>query len=321
MPVIPSAYKAPFYLFNKDIETILPALFRRVGNNFYTRQRIETPDEDFLDLDWLTNGNKDLVILSHGLEGSTTSRYFLGMVQHLSTNGFDCLGWNYRGCSGELNKRYRFYHSGETSDLDFVIKYAISTGRYKYIYLIGFSIGGNITLKYLGEKQSGIYPEVKKAVTFSVPCHLESGAYLLAQKSKKIYMNRFLKSLNQKFKAKAALMPEKISCEGLDRIKDFIEFDEKYTAPMFGYKSAKDYWTNASSIYYLSGISIPTLLVNSKNDPFLTPQCFPVKEAEENPFLYLEMPERGGHCGYTKDFFRNLYWSEERAVEFLRNEI
>ncbi|MBX9853018.1 MAG: alpha/beta fold hydrolase [Cytophagaceae bacterium] len=322
MPLInKSEYNSPYYLFSRHLQTILPALFRKVGNVVYTRERIFTPDHDFLDLDWSKVNSKNLVVISHGLEGDSIRPYVLGMVRTMNIHGFDVLAWNYRGCSGEINKLHRSYHSGYTEDLDYVIRHALEKYDYEKIILIGFSVGGNITLKYLGEKGKQVNKKIKCAVTFSVPCHLESGAHHLAKWKSKIYMARFLKSLRKKMIKKSQAIPEALSIEGLHKIKNFLQFDERYTAPMNGFKSARDYWKQSSCLYYLPNISIPSLLVNARNDPFLTPECYPIREAESNPHLFLEMPETGGHCGFFENNKEGKYWSEKRAVEFIRNYV
>jgi uncharacterized protein len=319
MPLIKnSEYISPYYLFSRHLQTILPALFRKVGNVIYTRERIVTHDDDFLDLDWSKVNSSEVVIISHGLEGDSKRPYVLGMVRALNNAGYDVLAWNYRGCSGEINKLHRFYHSGETNDFDYVIKYISKDHNYKNIFLVGFSIGGNITLKYLGEKANDIDKKIKCAVVFSVPCHLESGAKQLGKFKNKMYMTRFLKSLGAKIKAKSLIMPELISDKGFNKIKNFYDFDERYTAPLHGFKNALEYWKHSSSIFYLNTISLPTLIVNAKNDPFLSPQCYPIKEAENNSKLYLEIPETGGHCGFYANNNNGLYWSEKRAIEFIK---
>jgi len=318
MPVISSNYKSPFWLFSKHLQTIIPALFRSVKLTIPRQtERITTPDEDFLDLDWYKKGSDKLIIISHGLEGDARRPYVLGMVKALTEQtDFDVLAWNYRGCSGEINKLCRYYHSGETTDLHFVVNQAAK--NYKEIALLGFSIGGNVTLKYLGEQAKSLNPKVKVAVTFSVPCHLQSSAMHLAKPGNYVYLRRFIKSLNKKIKDKAVYYPE-LDVEGLKRVKNFRDFDEHYTAPINGFKNAIDYWTKSSSIYYLNTIAIPTLLISAKNDPFLTPECFPVKEAETNKLLFLEMPEKGGHCGFYSRNPTNTYWSEKKAIEFINN--
>ncbi len=319
MPLIPSDYTSPFWLFSKHLQTIIPALFRDVKLSVPRQtERVTTPDEDFLDLDWYRTGAEKLVIISHGLEGDARRPYVLGMVKALTEAGFDVLAWNYRGCSGEINKLCRYYHSGETGDLDFVVNNV--PANYKEIALIGFSIGGNVTLKYLGEQGKTLNPRVKTAVTFSVPCHLQSAATHLAKPENFIYLQRFIKSLSKKIRDKAALYPE-LDVEGLRKVKNFEDFDELYTAPINGFKNAIDYWTKCSSVYYLNTIAIPTLIINAKNDPFLTPECFPVTEATANKYLFLQMPAQGGHCGFYSRNSTNTYWSEKRAIEFINKYI
>jgi uncharacterized protein len=319
MPVIKNkTYKAPYYLFSKHLQTILPALFRRVGNVVYTRERINTPDNDFLDLDWSLCGSETLVVISHGLEGDSNRPYVLGMVRALNMNNLDALAWNYRGCSGEMNKVVKMYHSGETSDLNEVINHVLQTKSYEKIILIGFSVGGNITLKYLGE-QNKIPEKIKGAICFSVPCHLESGAMLLAKFKSRIYMQRFLKSLHKKIKSKAIQWPDAYSDENFLQIKNFLEFDSIYTAPINGFKDAYDYWKQNSSIFFIEKITTPTLIVSALNDPFLAPECFPIKEAENNPFVTLEITREGGHCGFYSSDDDGIYWSEKRAIEFIAN--
>ncbi|MFN6944800.1 MAG: YheT family hydrolase [Cytophagaceae bacterium] len=321
MPIIEkSDYKSPFYLFSRHLQTILPALFRRVGNVCYERIRITTPDQDFLDLDWSRPHNSEhLIILSHGLEGDSYRPYVLGMVRAMNMQGFDVLAWNYRGCSGENNKHLKSYHSGETNDLHYVINHVLNNHSYKNITLIGFSVGGNIVLKYLGENPDKVPIQVINSVTFSVPCHLESGAHHLAKFKSRIYMRRFLHSLEQKIKEKSLLWPEQCNALEFNKISNFMQFDTLFTAPVNGYKDAIEYWTKNSSIFYLKNINKPTLIVTAKNDPFLAPQCYPYKEAKESKFIYLETPSSGGHCGFYEKNQEGIYWSEKRAIEFLLN--
>ncbi len=313
MPVIPSPYKAPFYLFEGHLQTIVPSLFRQVTDVAYARERVATPDDDFVDLDWCRIGSDKLVVLSHGLEGDSARPYVQGMVKAFNARGVDALAWNYRSCSGEPNKLLRSYHLGASDDLDFVLRYALQHGHYQTIYLIGFSAGGNITLKYLGEAPAQVPAEVKRAATFSAPVDLQGSA----QKIAKVYTRRFLKSLGRKLELKRQMYPTQVDMSGYNVLWSFPEFDDKYTAPLHGFKNAQDYYARSSSKQFLPNINIPTLLVNAKNDPFLSDSCYPVQEAEQNPFLYLEMPAEGGHVGFTANFSKNLYYSEIRAVEFL----
>ncbi|WP_187262766.1 YheT family hydrolase [Pontibacter beigongshangensis] len=316
MPVVPSAYKPPFYLLNGHFQTILPGLFRQVRDVPYVRERLPTPDNDFIDVDWSLVGSESVVILSHGLEGDSERSYIKGMVKIFNSRGIDALAWNYRSCSGEPNRLLRSYHLGASDDLDFVIRHALQTGKYQQVYLIGFSAGGNITLKYLGEAPEQVPQQVKRAIVFSAPVDLKGSA----QKISKIYSRRFLKSLELKLQEKRALFPDKVDLSDYNPLWSFPEFDERYTAPLHGFKSADDYYARASSKQFLKNIRIPTLLVNAKNDPFLSKGCFPVQEAEQNPNFYLEAPSGGGHVGFAIDFRNNIYYSEIRAVQFLLEE-
>jgi predicted alpha/beta-fold hydrolase len=314
MPLLASStYKPPWGLANGHLQTILPVLFRRVVPITRERERIATPDGDFLDLDWNRAHRSDsLVIITHGLEGNSANASVQGMATAFHHAGWDSLAWNLRGCSGEMNRLLRTYHSGAWEDLQCVIEHA--AGEYQSIVLVGFSIGGNLTLKYLGDRGSVIHPAIKGAVAFSVPCDLASSALVLESRVNSIYMNHFMRDLRRKIREKAATFPEGISMEGLDQIRTFREFDGTYTAPLNGFLSAEDYWSRASSKPSLVGITVPTLLVNALNDPFLGAECFPREEAEANPHLFLELPESGGHLGFITH--AKEYWSETRAVEF-----
>ena len=317
MPLLfSSTYRAPWGLSNGHLQTILPVLIRRVPRVTPERERIATPDGDFLDLDWKRDRRSEsLVIITHGLEGNSANASVQGMASAFHRAGWDALAWNLRGCSGEPNRLLRTYHSGAWEDLQRVIEHAATShGSYRKIALVGFSIGGNLTLKYLGDRRSSIHPSIKGAVVFSVPCDLASSARVLESRVNSIYMNHFLGDLRRKIQEKAKAFPGGISPEGLDRIRTFREFDGAYTAPLNGFLSAEDYWAKASSRPSLHGITIPTLLVNALNDPFLGPECFPREEAKANPHLHLELPESGGHLGFIT--FGKEYWSESRAVEF-----
>ena len=314
MPLLAdSTYRPPWGLANGHLQTILPVLFRGVPLITRERERIETPDGDFLDLDWNRNHrSQSLVIITHGLEGNSANASVQGMARTFHRAGWDTLAWNLRGCSGEMNRLLRTYHSGAWEDLECVINHAAE--EYQNIVLVGFSIGGNLTLKYLGENGAAIHPSIKGSVAFSVPCDLASSALALESRINSIYMNHFMRDLRRKIRAKAVAFPGGISTEGLDKIRTFREFDGTYTAPLNGFLSAEDYWAKASSKPSLHGIIVPTLLVNALNDPFLGPECFPSKEAKSNSHLYLELPESGGHLGFLT--LGKEYWTETRALEF-----
>ena len=318
MPVLPAPpLKPPRFLFNSHLQTIVPSLFRRITFAATSRERIHTTDGDFLDLDWFMQGAEKLVILSHGLEGDSQRPYMKGMAKNLFSAGFDVLAWNYRGCSGEINKALRSYHSGATDDLEVVIKHVLGKEKYKNMHLAGFSLGGNLTLKYLGEKGKEIYPEIKSAVAISVPCDLLASARKLGTRNNFIYQRRFLKSLRNKVRQKQNLFPEESWLRDNRQLHDFFAFDNFYTAPVHGFANAEEYYKACSSKFFLKNITVPALILNAANDPFLTPDCFPVKEASHSDFLFLEIPEQGGHVGFCVNFGNDEYYSENRALEFI----
>ncbi len=311
-----NSYQAPFLLFNKHLETIYASLIRKVEGIDYDRERITTPDDDFLDLDWLKQNSKKLVILSHGLEGNSQRSYIRGMASIFHQHGFDVLAWNYRGCSEEMNRKIRFYHSGATDDLDLVVKHCIAMG-YTDINLIGFSLGGNLTLKYLGEKGSALHPQVKKSVAFSVPLNLHTSCIEISKVSNWVYNRRFLNSLKEKVISKSKQISA-LDAGPLDTISTLLEFDNQYTAPIHGFRNAIDYYNQCSSLRFIDAIERPTLIVNALNDPFLSGDCYPSHLAE-HPFLKLEYPKRGGHVGFALFNQNGLYWSELKALQFIES--
>lgn len=320
MPIIePSTYRPPLFFSNPHVQTVFPSVFRRVTGVSYQRERVHTPDGDFVDLDWSEAGAERLAILLHGLEGNSDRAYIRGMARALNRCGWDTVAMNFRGCSGECNTKLRFYHSGDTGDLDTVISHVIGKEAYGEIALVGFSLGGNVVLKYLGERESNLRPEIRKAVTFSVPVDLTASSWKMGLPSNRIYMKRFLKMLHEKIKMKMEIMPGELNDEDYHSIRTFKEFDDRYTAPINGFRDAEDYWEKASSKPLLGAVSVPTLLVNAADDPFLPEECFPLDEARSNPHFFLEIPSHGGHTGFVAFNTRKEYWSESRAVGFLNS--
>lgn len=318
MPVLHNSdYQAPFLLQNRHMLTIYPSLFRSIKPAAYRRERIVTPDNDFLDLDFSEQGNKSIVVILHGLEGNSTRKYVFGMVHIFNGAGFDTVSMNFRGCSGEPNRNLRFYHSGETDDLRAVIAYLVSLKKYTAIHLVGFSLGGNVTLKYLGEQGDDAVGVIKSAVAISVPCDLKSGSAELEKRHNVIYMQRFIRDLGHKLRLKEQQFPGSISLDRYGEVKSFRQFDDRYTAPMHGFKDALTYWEQCSSRSYLHNIRIPALVINAQDDPFLGKECYPYEIAADSQFVYLETPHQGGHVGFVR-FGEDFYWSEKRALAFLQ---
>lgn len=317
MPIIsPSSFHPHPLLRGGHLQTIAASLIPRGGDVRYIRERLELPDGDFLDLDWLRSGFDRIAILSHGLEGSSARPYMRGMASALRAAGWDVLAWNFRGCSGEPNRLRRWYHSGETGDLRMLVERMVSVEGYGSVALVGFSLGGNATLKYLGEEGRSVDRRITGAAAFSVPCDLKSSALRLAIPSNRIYMARFLRTLAHKVREKMRLLPDALSDEGLDRIRTFQEFDDRYTAPLHGFRDAEEYWARSSSRGFLGAISVPTLLVNAADDPFLAPPCYPVAEAEANEAFHLEIPRSGGHVGFVGAGRHDRFWMGMRAAAF-----
>ncbi|MCF6359436.1 MAG: alpha/beta hydrolase [Cyclobacteriaceae bacterium] len=292
-------------------------MFRKVRILPTDKERISTLDEDFLDLDWFKVGSDKLIIISHGLEGSSNSEYVKGMAQVANTNNIDALGWNYRGCSDQMNLTTKFYHSGATYDLQTVIAHAVLKG-YSEIALVGFSLGGNLTLKLMGELEEHNQPIIKCAAVFSVPMDLSAGSDEIQKPKNKLYSLRFLKRLRKKLKAKYAIMGNEFPLNDIDSIKSLREFDNSYTGPLHGFKDANDYYAKSSSLFYLNKIKRPTLIVNAINDPFLPNECYPYEQLKTHKYIWFETPKNGGHVGFGPSAKDGSYWSERRAYEFMK---
>ncbi|MDA0772604.1 MAG: alpha/beta hydrolase [Cyanobacteria bacterium] len=314
MPIVKeSSYKAPWIFQNPHLGTILPSLLRTSAKVDYVRERIITPDNDFLDLDWSKTNSKELAIVCHGLEGSSQSHYINHAVKSLNLSGIDALAMNYRDCSGEPNNLVKSYHSGKTEDLALLIDHVQT--NYESIYLIGFSIGGNLVLKYLGEQGSSVMDKIKLGITFAVPLCLEACAHELAKPENAIYMKYFLYRLHRKIKKKIKKFPGQIDDKDFSKLKSFYDYDRAYTAPLNGFKDEYDYWDKASCKKYLDDIKVPSFVINSLDDPFLAGDCYPVQSAIQNDNVFLETSAHGGHMGFAS--WGDVYWWQERMIEII----
>jgi hypothetical protein len=336
------------------------------------RERIFTPDEDFLDLDWITAEIEDdenaeiedykqsgtahkrtssrlrrtndrsvlkvhedheddenaeigvceqsrLVIICHGLEASSQGAFEQCLARTLYKEGFDIVLVNYRGCSGEPNRLLKSYHSGKSEDLKCVIDYIYAKKKYSHyrdIYLVGNSVGGNIILKYLGEQGLDLPVQIKKAFTISVPLDLASSSRAMAKKENELYMSKFLGCLKAKIQDKEELLTREINLKDFSKLKNFYDFDSRYTAPLNDFSSAEDYWLKASSKPYLNNIQIPTYILSSLDDSFLAKDCYPFSEAEHNQFIFLECSSHGGHSGFIELNPRGISYAEQEVVKF-----
>ncbi|HYV94437.1 MAG TPA: alpha/beta fold hydrolase [Chitinophagales bacterium] len=316
MPLLTSTYKAPLLLCNGDVNTIAAPFLRRVKHVKYMRERITTPDNDFLDIDWLNSDSKKIALIIHGLEASAKESYMKGMAKALYQSGYEVAAMNLRGCSGELNKQLRAYHSGSTDDIATVIRHILQNHYCDEMVLVGFSLGGNLALKYLGENGIALPSQIRKAMAISVPCDLEATAVHLDKPKNFLYRHRFLKTLKQKALLRIRNRGFPLDENKLSSIKTFRQYDNWFTAPLFGFTDASDYYSQSSSKQFIKRITIPTLILIAKDDPFFTEACFPYKECQDHEKVFLEMPEHGGHVGFILDVPWGNYYSEKRAIEF-----
>lgn len=313
--MLDSTFKPPLLHFNGHAQSIFPSLFRKVKIE-YRRERLELNDGDFIDLDWHEKGSENLVIVTHGLEGDSTRHYVTGLIKKFSDKGFDGLGWNCRSCSGEMNRLPRFYHHGDANDLKAVVEYAVSK-QYKKIYLVGFSMGGSLTIRYLAENSEILSSKIIGATTASVPLDLTASVKELDKPGKRFYQKRFLKKLFVKLKVKSATFPDNklLDCNTYwQNIKNFEDFDNTYTAPLHGFENAQDFYAKASSKPLLGKVNVPVNIIQAINDPFLTPECLEIDSFKNNKNLVLILTQKGGHVGFRQagKFFT---YTEEKAYE------
>jgi predicted alpha/beta-fold hydrolase len=316
MPIVQSTYKPPFWAKTSFVSTVFSGLVRKVDGVEQTRERIILPDTDFIDLDWSYAHEKSnkVIILLHGLEGHAQRPYITGSAKLFNENGIDAVGVNFRGCSGEPNLLYRSYHSGATEDLDAVVNHVLAKETYDEIYIKGISLGANMALKYIGERND-LPSELKAVIAISTPCDLKGSCDELLSLKNKHYAIRFLGHLKDKLKPKLVQFPKNISVTDFKSIKTLKDFDDIYTSKAHGFKDAFDYYEKASCLQFLPNIKVPSLIINALNDSFLSPECYPVKEAKKNSNLYLEMPKYGAHVGFIDK--GNVYYNEKRALDFI----
>lgn len=322
MPILNSDFSPSIAFKNGHFSTVYGPLFLKEEIQ-YSRVRLNTWDQDFIDLDFSKVGSKTLALLIHGLEGSSRSHYMTSNVKYLNKKNIDTVCFNLRGCSGQDNNLLTTYHSGKTDDVDFVVKHIEEKYSYKNIILIGFSLGGNLTLKYLGEKGNTLSPTIKGGITCSVPIDIASAEKKLEKFENKIYMGVFFKSMKNKILEKAIKFPEyKLNTIKLLKATKFKHLEHLYTVPVFGFKSPEDYWEKASSKPFILKIKVPTLLLNAKDDSFLSKECYPKKEAKESKHFFFETTLHGGHCGFISSFKKeNNTWLQERIFKFISRKI
>lgn len=317
MPLVQSTYDPPLIFRNYHISTVYSAMLRKAPIA-QQRERLDLQDGDFIDLDWSFSeipADKVLIVI-HGLEGSAKRPYVTGLASHFSKNGWDVAAMNLRGCSGELNRTYGSYHAGATSDLQEVVEHILKKEKYNHIAFNGFSLGGNLMLKYLGEKRE-IAEQIFGAVMISVPCDLHGSLKQLQKKKNYLYSKRFFRKLRNHLLIRAEQFPKQLTKEEIDACNSLLDIDELYTSRAHDFENALDYYDKNSSLQFLENIQVPTLLINAKNDGFLSEASYPVEIAKNSQYLHLEMPDYGGHVGFLQK--KPVTYTEERALEFLNS--
>ena len=319
MPLVTSNHRPNFLFKNGHFSTIYSAKFRPVPKLKQVRERVWLPDEDFVDVDWSFSEKptKKVAILLHGLEGNAQRVYMKGQGKLLIKNGWDVAAMNHRGCSGEDNLLYESYNSGRTYDLDALIQFILKKAKYDEISLIGFSLGGNLVLKYLGEQQT-LPKEIKKGIAISAPLNLKGSLEALNKPENRLYNGVFVRDLRKKYKRKMPRFPEKMNRETYQNIRSLLDFDNLYTAPAHGFKDAFHYYEKSSSLPFIPNIKVPALILCAKNDSFLSEDCYPVSLASHSKNIYLETPIYGGHVGFHVT--NKKHYSEMRALQFLNEK-
>lgn len=319
-----SDFKAPWWLRNPHLQTLWPRFERRGQLVALRRERIDTGDGDFLDLDWAepapVAGDAPLVLLIHGLEGNSLSPYVQGMLSALAARGWRSLVMHFRGCSGEPNRLPRSYHSGETGDPGLVNQLLRERFPQAPLVLIGYSLGGNVLLKYLGEASR--IDTVTAAAAISVPFLLSPSADRLQRGFSQLYQRILLASLKAKTLQKFSIMTSPVPLAALATATSIRDFDDIVTAPIHGFADAADYYARNSSRQFLRAIDVPTLIVHAADDPFMTPEVIPAGD-ELSPTVRLEVSERGGHVGFVDgpSPWRARHWLETRVPAFIAAQL
>ncbi|MEE8216921.1 MAG: hydrolase [Acidiferrobacterales bacterium] len=297
-------------------QTLWSSVFRWRPHIELQRERLELADGDFIDLDWTCNADSPVVIVLHGLEGSSRSPYVRGLLKVLQQQGFRGVVMHFRGCSGAPNRLARGYHSGDTGDLANLVTTLRRREPHTPLTAVGYSLGGNVLLKWLGE--TGTAAQLQAAVAVSVPFLLGDAADRIAQGFSRVYQWKLLASMRRAIRRKLALMPMNLGTSDLSSLHNFRLFDEHVTAPLHGFRNAEHYYACASSRRYLKHITVDTLVLHARDDPFMTEAVIPLNE-ELSPNVALELYRNGGHVGFVSGQWpwHAHYWLEERISAYL----
>ena len=318
MRIRKSDFKPAWWLRGAHQQTTWATFFRKISGLDLTKERLELNDGDFLDLVWTGSENGEIVLILHGLEGSKDSPYAKGIMQTLSDAGFRCCLMHFRGCSGEQNRLSRSYHSGDTGDLQQVVDHIQKHHPQKIFAAIGYSLGGNALLKWMGEK--GDDAEVTTAVGVSIPFTLNDAAERMSKGLSRTYEKHLVSQLQEKYRQKFSGIPSPLDIE-IDKMKTFYLFDDQVIAPLHGFKDVHDYYKQSSCAQYLLHISKPTLIIHAEDDPFMWPDTVPA-ENELSPDVQLELSKKGGHVGFINGSvpWKPVYWLDTRILEWLSSQ-
>ena len=319
-----AAYQAPKWLPGGHAQTIYPLLIKPAAST-YRRERWDTPDEDFIDIDWSQNSSAPLVnpatpllVLFHGLEGNSASHYARSLMHAL-----DAIGWagavvHFRGCSGQANRLPRAYHSGDTTEIDWILRRLRREHPQRSLFAVGVSLGGNVLLKWLGEQGNDAAACLRAAAAVSAPMDLTACGHHLGQGFNRIYTQHFLRTMVPIAADKLRRFPGIFDAERLRAVRTLYDFDDLVTGPLHGFAGAADYWRRASSKPGLPGITLPTLIINARNDPFMPAQALPTSN-EVSQSVTLELPHEGGHVGFVSGSLPGkLDWLPRRLLHFFQ---
>jgi len=326
---IQSKFKPAWWLNNPHLQTIYPSLFRKSPSPLLSRERLVTPDNDFIDIDFCGDEDRPLVILLHGLAGNSQSSYIKGLQHALLQQGFRSAVLNFRGCSGEYNHSSRCYHSGETKDIDFLYRTLLARKPQTPIAVVGFSLGGNVLLKWLGEQGKNV--SLFAAAAVSVPLVLSECANKLDNGFSRLYRANLLRELKQYVRLKQKYLTllgktneaEKLRQLGdLKNITSFWQYDNCVIAKLYNFADVHDYYEQSSSRQFLKTITVPTLIIQAEDDPFMTPKVIP-KQNELSTSISIEITKSGGHVGFISGTnpFKANYWLEQRIPDYLQQHL
>ena len=316
--VTEASFKPAWWLRSPHLQTLWPFMFRRRAALDFQHERLELTDGDFIDLCWGRPGDRPVVLVLHGLEGSIHSHYAGNLMYELEQSGFRPVLMHFRGCSGEPNRLPRSYHSGDTGDLVQVVDYIRRSTGSPVHACIGFSLGGNVLLKWLG--QTGAKNPLELAVAVSVPFRLADAANRLGHGLSHMYEIHLMNKLKRSYLDKFRHIDSPLDVE-IDKLKNFWEFDDRVTAPLHGFNGVDHYYGESSCRQYLSEIKVPTRIIHALDDPFMFPETVP-DENELSEHVDLLITRRGGHVGFVGGRYpwKAEYWHERKIVEFLRRD-